>query len=202
MKEILIATRNQHKFLEMVSILKELDKNSLFDFLNLNDIKDLPNNYDVLENAMFYEGNAIIKAIHFGKKTGLITLADDSGLEVEALNGRPGVHSARYINGTDEDRSQKILTELENIKAENYKAKYVCVMAIYNPETEKIKTCLGEYAGLIIKEFKGKNGFGYDPVFYNEQLKKTNAEMTQEEKNKVSHRRVALEKIYKELINI
>jgi len=189
-KKILIATRNKGKFPEIVEKLKGLP----FEFLNLNDIKDLPANYEVEEPAITFEGNAIIKAMVLGNKTGILTLADDSGLEVEVLGGRPGVYSVRYAAGTDADRRVKLLNELKNVEDENRGAQFRCVIAIYDPKTEKLRTCEGIYKGKIIKEEKGQNGFGYDPIFYNEELKKTNAEMTLDEKNSVSHRGKSLEK--------
>src|SRR3989338_425353 len=107
--KLLIATRNGGKFPEIISKLKGLN----LQFLNLNDISDLPPDFEVEEPAMTFEGNAIIKAMTLGKKTGLVTLADDSGLEVDALDGRPGVFSARYASGSEIDRCRKLLDELK-----------------------------------------------------------------------------------------
>ncbi|MGC9968531.1 MAG: RdgB/HAM1 family non-canonical purine NTP pyrophosphatase [Minisyncoccia bacterium] len=189
-KKLLIVTHNKGKFPEIISELKGV----AFDFLNLNDIPSLPPKYEVEEPAMTFEGNAIIKAVILGKKTGLITLADDSGLEVDALNGKPGIYSARYAPGTDEDRYRKLLGELKNVPDDRLGAQFHCVVAIYDPATDKIRTCEGVYRGRIIRAPRGTNGFGYDPIFFNEQLNKTNAEMTVDEKNSVSHRGTALRK--------
>lgn len=200
-KKLLIATRNKGKFPEIVAELKDLP----IEFLNLRDIKDLPENFEVEEPATTFEGNAIIKAMTIGKKTGLMTLAEDAGLEVDALGGRPGVYSARYAPGTDEDRYRKLLDELKLVVDVERGAQFRAVIAIYDPTTDKIRTCEGIYRGIIIKEPRGSNGFGFDPIFYNSGLRRTNAEMTIEEKNSVSHRGMALRKaraiIEKEFIN-
>ncbi len=187
-RQLLIVTHSKGKFPEITAELQ----GAAFDFLNLNDIPSLPPKYEVEEPAMTFEGNAIIKAMTVGKKTGLLTLADDSGLEVDALNGRPGIYSARYEPGTDEDRYRKLLGELKNFPDDKLGAQFHCVIAIYDPATDKTRTCEGIYRGRIIREPRGANGFGYDPIFYNEELGKTNAEMTVEEKNSVSHRGKAL----------
>ena len=188
MKKLLIATHSVGKFPEIISELKGLP----FEFLNLTNISDLPPDFEVEEPAQTFEGNAIIKAMTLGKKTGLLTLAEDAGLEVDALGGRPGVYTARYAPGTDEDRYRKLLGELKGTPEEKRTARFRAVIAIYDPENDKIRTCEGVYAGRIMLEPRGSNGFGYDPVFYNEKLGKTNAEMTIEEKNSVSHRGQAL----------
>ena len=129
-----------------------------------------------------------------GKKTGLLTLAEDAGLEVDVLNGRPGVYTARYTPGTDEDRYKKLLSELQGITEEKRTARFRAIITIYDPENDKVRICEGIYEGRIALEPKGSKGFGYDPVFYNIELGKTNAEMTIEEKNQVSHRGKALRK--------
>jgi len=190
MKKILIATRSKGKFPEIISELNGLS----FEFLNLNDVLELPSNFEVEEPAATLEGNAIIKAMTLGKKAGLLTLAEDSGLEVDALDGRPGVYTARYAPGTDEDRYRKLLGELRGTPEEKRTARFRAVVVIYDPNNEKIRTCEGIYEGKIALEPTGSNGFGYDPIFYNNELGKTNAQMTTEEKNKVSHRGKALRK--------
>ena len=192
-KKILIATRSKGKFPEIVSKLKGLP----FEFLNLNDVGNLPQDYEVDEPAMTFEGNAIIKAMTFGKKTGFIVLTDDSGLEVDALDGRPGVYSARYVSGTDEDRNRELLKELKDVPDHKRGAQFRCVIALYDPQNEKIRTCDGVCRGRIVREPKGENGFGYDPIFYSEELGKTTAEINLEEKNSISHRGKALEKAYR-----
>ncbi len=150
-------------------------------------------NFDLEEPAMTLEGNALIKAILRGKKTGLLTLAEDTGLEVEILDNRPGVYSARYAEN-DEKRRQKLLNELKDVPEEKRNARIRTVIAIFDPKSDKVRTCEGVYKGKIAFEPIGNNGFGYDPIFYNTELKKTNAQMTMTEKNKVSHRGKALKK--------
>lgn len=190
MKKLLIATRSKGKFPEIISVLAGLP----FEFINLNDVPELPKNFEVEEPATTFEGNAIIKAMTLGKKTGILALAEDAGLEVDALNGRPGVYSARYAPGTDEDRYQKLLGELRDTPEEMRTARFRAVIAIYDPTTDKVRTCDGVYEGKIASEPAGTNGFGYDPVFYNTELGKTGGQMTMDEKNKVSHRGMALQK--------
>lgn len=190
MKKLLIATRSKGKFPEIISALNGLS----FEFLNLNDVSELPSNFEVEEPATTFEGNAIIKAMTLGKKTGLLTLSEDAGLEVDALNGKPGVYTARYAPGTDEDKYRKLLGELQGTPEEKRTARFRAVIAIYDPNNDKVRTCDGIYEGKIALEPIGNNGFGYDPIFYNSELGKTNAQMTMEEKNKVSHRGKALRK--------
>jgi len=187
-RKLLIATRSKGKFPEIVSLLEGMS----FDILNLNDVPDLPKDFEVEEPAVTFEGNAIIKAMTLGNKTGLLTLAEDAGLEVDALGGRPGVYTARYAPGTDEDRYTKLLGELDGIPEEKRTARFKAVIALYDPESDKIRTCEGVYEGRIAQQPVGTNGFGYDPIFYNVELQKTNAQMTLEEKNTLSHRGKAL----------
>ncbi|MBU6500615.1 MAG: RdgB/HAM1 family non-canonical purine NTP pyrophosphatase [Patescibacteria group bacterium] len=199
-RKLLIATGSKGKFPEIVKELGALP----VEFLSLADL-GYPADYEIEEPAMTFEGNAIIKAMTMGKKSGLLTLADDSGLEVDALGGRPGVFSARYTPGEDADRCVKILQELRNVPDGERGAQFRCLVAIYDPETEKVRTCEGIYRGRIIREEHGTNGFGYDPIFYNDELGKTNAEMSMEKKNSVSHRGAALKKakeiLIKEFLN-
>lgn len=184
MKQLLIATRSKGKFPEIIAELQ----GAPFEFLNMRDVQAIPENFEVEEPAMTFEGNAIIKAMTVGIKAGVITLAEDSGLEVDALGGRPGVYTARYAPGTDKDRYQKLLAELEGVPLEKRTARFRAAVAIFDPATLKIRTGEAVYEGRIALEPKGNNGFGYDPVFYNDALQKTGAEMSLEEKNRVSHR--------------
>lgn len=189
MKKLLIATKNQGKIKEIKKALADFD----IKVIGLEDV-DLPDNYEVEEPAMTMEGNAIIKAMTYGNKINLMTLSEDAGLEVDALDGRPGVFSARYAPGTDEDRYLKLLKEMKDVPEDKRGAQFRAVIAIYDPNLEKIRTCEGIYRGKIINEPKGEQGFGYDPVFFNKEKNKTNAEMFPEEKNAVSHRGKALQK--------
>lgn len=199
-RKLLIATRNKNKLPEIMMIFSGLP----FELVSLEDMFDLSKDYEVDEQAATFEGNAIIKAMIYGQKTGLLTLADDSGLCVDALGGRPGVYSARYAAGTAEDRNKKLLDELQGVPEDKRTARYVATVAIYDPASEKVRTCEGVCEGKITTEFKGVGGFGYDPVFFNTDLNKTMAQVTMEEKNSVSHRgkamRLAREILGKEFI--
>ena len=176
---IVLATGNKHKVSEICHILKqEIESFSC----------------PVKEDRKTFEENAIKKARFASKKTGQIAIADDSGLEVKCLNGKPGVRSARFAgpNPTSEKLCKKLLKVMSNCK--NRKAQFVCVIAIVYPDG-KIKTLKGISKGKIIFEMKGTNGFGYDPVFIPNGYKKTFAQMKPEMKNRLSHRGKALRKL-------
>lgn len=185
--KLLIASSNKGKLKEINKILSGFD----VEILSLDDI-----NYqeDVEEPAMTFEGNAIIKAMTMGETSGLLTLADDSGLEVDVFNGGPGVKSARWVSGTDQERYEALLLKMKDVPDEKRTAQFRTVIAIYDPKNKKIRTCEGIFKGSILREVKGENGFGYDPIFYSHEAKKTNAEMSLEEKNSISHRAKALDK--------
>lgn len=191
-KKLLIATRSKGKFPEIVAKLAGVP----FDIVNLNEFYGLgfAKDLEVEEPAMTFEGNAIIKAMTYGKRCGCLTLADDSGLEVDALGGMPGVYTARYAPGTDEDRYRKLLDELKDVPQAERTARFRCFIAIYDPETDKVRTCDGRVEGVIGFEPIGEDGFGYDPVFFVPEIGKTHAQLTMEEKGLVSHRGRALEK--------
>jgi XTP/dITP diphosphohydrolase len=144
-----------------------------------------------------FEENAWHKATTYSIFSNLITLADDSGLEVDALDGAPGIHSARYAGGdaTDSDRIKLLLNNLENVPWEKRTARFKCIIAVAIPGVIT-ETFEGECNGYILFEPKGNNGFGYDPVFYFSELEKTMAELTPDIKNKVSHRAKAAQKAY------
>lgn len=192
MRSIVIATANKGKIKEIKEILAG------FPF-KIKTLADIGYKEEIEETGRSFEENAVIKAETIGKKTGLLTLAEDSGLEVNALGGSPGIYSARYCEGTDLDRIHKLLKELRGIPQEKRTAKFVSVVAVYDPSFHKTYIFEGVSEGRITKEPKGKNGFGYDPIFYNFDLKKTNAQVSLEEKNRVSHRGRALRKAKKKL---
>ena len=156
---------------------------------------------DIEENGATFEENSLIKAREVSKLTGLPAMADDSGLEVDYLNGEPGIYSARYL-GRDTDYNYKnnyIIEKLKNAKDEERSARFVCVISLVLPDgREFIKK--GVMEGRIAYEIKGENGFGYDPVFYLPEYGMTSAELSGEEKNKISHRGKAL-RAMKELIS-
>ena len=183
--KLLVATTNKNKVREIEAILGTQNN---FEIITLNDI---PSHPEIVEDAPSFEGNAIKKASILAQHSNFLTLADDSGIEVTALDGRPGVLSARYGGSTlsDFERSLKLLEELETFT--NREARFTCVIAIATP-TGEVFTTTGHCYGEISLEPRGENGFGYDPIFYIPQLKKTMAQLSQEEKNKLSHRYNAL----------
>lgn len=191
---LVIATRNKNKLREFKEILKDLQ----IEILSLDDFGPIP---EVIEDRDSFDENAYKKALHTAKVLGLPAIADDSGLVVEALNGDPGVYSARYAgeNATDEENLQKLLKELQGV--ENRRAYFQCVLSIAVPSGPAL-TYEGRCDGLIIDEKRGDNGFGYDPVFYFEEFGKTFAELTMDEKNRVSHRGKALTEVKSELAMI
>lgn len=185
---IIIATQNPHKVEEINEIAK-LYKIKGIEFLPIS--KSLK--FDPIENGKTFEENSLIKAKEANRLTKEYTLADDSGLCAEALDGAPGIHSARYAE-TPQKRIDKLLDALKN--TQNRKAKFVCAMTLINPEGEVILKTKGECKGSIAYTQSGTHGFGYDPVFIVENTDKTMADMTEEEKNRISHRSLALQKVF------
>jgi XTP/dITP diphosphohydrolase len=182
MRKLLIATTNKGKAREYEAMLQRIP----FKLVTLSDENI---NIDVDENGSTYEANARLKALTYAKESGLLTLADDSGLEVDALGGGPGIRSARYAGKgvSDSDRNAYLLSKIKNVPGKGRGARFVCVIALATPEG-KIDIFEGECRGLITNAPRGANGHGYDPVFYVPELEKTMAELTMEEKNRVSHR--------------
>ena len=189
MRELLIATGNAGKLHEILDALGAVP----FTVVSLSDENERVRSY-VEETGETFEENAILKARTYGARSGKLTLAEDSGLEVEALDGRPGILTARYARGTDEDRYRKLLGEMRDIPDDKRAAQFKAAVAIYDPEDGRVRTCEGLFVGHITKQPQGSGGFGYDPVFYSEELKKSAAEMTVAEKNTVSHRGRAIQK--------
>jgi len=190
---LLIATTNDGKFRELSSLLSKLP----YKFYSLNDLRI---GTVAAENGSTLEENAKIKAETYSKLSGMVTLADDSGLEVDVLNGEPGVLSSRYA-GPDASDSQMVeflLQKLENIPDYERGAKFRCVIAITWPfgPTQYYK---GECSGRIVKIPRGGNGFGYDPVFLVKSSDRTMAELSECEKNRVSHRALAIAEVIKVL---
>jgi XTP/dITP diphosphohydrolase len=186
MNELLIATNNKGKVIELQELLRDLDV-QLVTPANIN------LNIEVIEDGKTYQENAGKKAIEFSQASGLISLADDSGLEVEALNGAPGLYSARYSpkpNATDKDRRMYLLENLKD-KPRPWKAHFHATIAIAKPSGE-IEFAEGNCYGEIISEERGTNGFGYDPIFLFPELGKTMAELDSEYKNRISHRALAV----------
>jgi XTP/dITP diphosphohydrolase len=188
MKKIFLATGNKKKIKEISEILKG------YQILSINDGYKIP---DVVEDADTFEGNSKKKALEIAKAVNMPVIADDSGLCVEALDGAPGIYSARYSgeNATDESNNKKLIEELKD--KENKRAKFVCVITLAKPNGE-YHSFRGEIEGEIVDEPRGKDGFGYDPHFYIEKYGKTLAEIP-EIKKEISHRANALKKLQKEI---
>jgi XTP/dITP diphosphohydrolase len=196
MPRLLLATGNEHKLRELKSLLQGLP----YDMVSPTDI-GVDANIDEVGGSL--EENARLKAITMAARSQLLSLADDSGLEVDALGGKPGVLSARYVgeNASDADRINYLLSQLKDIPKEKRQARFRCVIAIATPEGE-VKLCTGECHGYITFEPKGEYGFGYDPVFYLPELDRTMAELAQETKNRVSHRGQAARKALSFLLKL
>lgn len=180
--KLLLATANRGKIREYRSLLEGVP----YEIVTLDDVQI---NEVASESGTTFAENAIIKAKDCASKSGLLTIADDSGLEVAALGGTPGIYSSRYAGegASDRDRIDLLLHNLRDVPAENRDARFVCVIAVAAIAGEE-STFYGECRGIIIFESRGNNGFGYDPVFLVTELGKTMAELTEEEKNQVSHR--------------
>ena len=191
-KTIVLATGNPGKVKELSQLLSQ------------HNIKIVPqsdfNVPDVPETGTTFVENAIIKARHAAKLTGLAAIADDSGLEVDALNGEPGVYSARYAgdNATDEKNNAKLLIELKDIKADKRTARFHCVLVYLRHEHDPTPViCHGVWEGSILTEPRGEQGFGYDPLFWQESLQLSSAELDRDVKNSLSHRGKALADLVK-----
>lgn len=193
MKKIIFATKNKGKIKEINAIMSDMN-------VEVVSMEDAGINIDVVEDGNTFEENAIKKAEEIMKVSGIITMADDSGLEIDYLDGAPGVYSARYM-GEDTPysiKNSKILETMKDVKEENRTARFVSVIATAIPNKETITT-KGIVEGIIGYEIKGENGFGYDPIFYVPEYNMTTAEMTPELKNSISHRGKALRLMKEEL---
>lgn len=188
-KRLVLATGNKGKISEMKRILDEFH-------IEVISVKELENMPDVKEDGATFFENSRKKATEIAKAAGMFALADDSGLEVDALQGRPGVYSARYSgeNATDLSNNEKLLEELKNVEESNRTARFKCVMVAASPEG-KIISSEGSCEGVIANSMKGEGGFGYDPLFYVPAFGKTMAELSPDEKNSISHRGEAVKKI-------
>lgn len=187
--DILLATNNNGKVKEMKEILSDIG-------INVFSLRDKNIVADVVEDGTTFEENSMKKAKEIQKLSGMITVADDSGLEVDYLSGAPGVYSARYAgeNATDREKYTKLLSELNGVPENKRKAKFVSVISIAFPDGQS-KSVRGECLGTITKEPIGTKGFGYDPVFFCTEINKTFGLASDEEKNSVSHRGKALHEL-------
>jgi len=190
--EFLVATTNAGKFAEVRAFLSKLS-------LRIASLRDLQNPPTVIEDGATFEENALKKARTFADFSGMLTLADDSGLEVDALNGAPGIYSARYCGeeGNDDRNNEKLLGELEDVSEEERTARFVCGLALCAPNSRGMKdwTVRESCEGWIAFALKGTNGFGYDPLFFYPPFGKTFGEIDRETKATVSHRGKALSKL-------
>ena len=195
MKKIVLASNNTHKINEIKQLLRDIP-------IEISSLKDENINIDVVEDGKTFEENAKKKAseiVNFLKERGdkaFIVMADDSGLEVDYLKGEPGIYSARYAgkHGNDKKNNERLLEKLKGVSKENRGAKFVCQIVLMD-SNEKHLSVKGEVKGMILEELSKEGGFGYDPLFYYEPLKKSFSELAPEDKNKVSHRGIALSKL-------
>lgn len=184
--KVILASQNQHKLVELSAILSQLGFEIALE-------SEYGLHVDVDETGTTFEENSLLKAEAVMKASGLPVLADDSGLMVDALDGAPGVYSARYGHkNSDAERIEYLLSNLKDVPAEQRTAKFVCVITCLWPDGRKI-VARGECPGVITHEVHGENGFGYDPVFYLPELGMTYAELPSEQKNAISHRARALQ---------
>ena len=186
--QLLLATNNKGKIREYQSLLRGIPYEIVTPAA-----QGIATQVDEVGGS--FEENARLKATTLAKESGLLSLADDSGLEVDALGGEPGSLSHRYAgeNATDADRIDYLLAKLKDVPEKERTARFRCVIAIAQPDG-RVELCSGECRGLITMEPRGNRGFGYDPIFYLPELRKTMAQLTLKEKNRVSHRSRAAEK--------
>lgn len=188
-RELVLATRNRNKVIELVALLGDLG-------ITIRTLDEFPDVPDVVEDGDTCEANAVKKARAIAESTGLPAVADDTGLEVDALGGRPGVYAARYAgeDATYEDNCRKLLRELTGVPREQRTARFLTVAAIALP-SDGIRVAQGTLEGVIAEEASGTLGFGYDPVFLIPELGKTLAQLSADQKNTISHRAKAFAKV-------
>ncbi|MFQ1000140.1 XTP/dITP diphosphatase [Gilliamella sp. BG6] len=194
MQKIVLATNNQGKVNELHTLLA----NAGFDIIAQSQF-NVP---DADETGLTFIENALLKARHTAKLTGLSAIADDSGLAVDALDGQPGIYSARYAgeHGNDKSNNQKLLKALQNIPKEKRTAYFYCALVFMRHENDPTPIiCLGKWDGLILNEEQGDGGFGYDPLFYVPELGCTAAQLTKEQKSQISHRGQALKQLIEKI---
>ena len=193
MKEIIIATKNPGKAKEFVQMFEPLG-------YGVKTLLDFPEVPDVEETGTTFEENALLKAETISALLNKVVISDDSGLMIDALEGRPGVYSARYAGEqkNDQDNMDKVLNELKNVSTEKRTARFCCTLAVAIPGENSL-TFTGTCEGRILEEKRGEYGFGYDPIFYVVEEQKAMAELPPEIKNKISHRASAIQKLKQQL---
>ncbi|MGL4337667.1 MAG: XTP/dITP diphosphatase [Turicibacter sp.] len=196
MREVVIATKNQGKVKEFEHIFKTYG-------VKVKSLLDFDESIEIVEDGQTFEENALIKAREIANKYHVLVVADDSGLEVDALQGRPGVYSARYDSDARDDfaNMKKVLKELKGVPNHARTARFVCALAIVNPNGDE-HVVRGECEGVITTECRGNEGFGYDPIFYLPSAGKTMAQIPSNEKNVLSHRAEAFKKLEAMLMNL
>lgn len=193
MKKLLVASNNQHKIKEIKEILKDIP-------VEIQSLKDAGTDVDVEETGSTFMENAYIKAKAIydmlENKEDYLVMSDDSGLAVDVLHGAPGVYSARFAgeHGDTKKNNEKLLSMLQGVEFEKRTARFVCAIVLIYGQDQALKV-VGEVEGYITDKEYGKDGFGYDPLFYTKEFNKTFAELTPEEKNSISHRGRALEQL-------
>jgi len=193
MRELVIATKNAGKVPEIAQMLGAVP-------FKIVGLAEQGITFDVEEPCLTYEGNAVVKAVTYGKASGKLTLAEDSGIEVDALGGKPGIFTARFSATNKTKPYAALLEAMKEVPEGKRAAQFHSVIAIYDPANDKIRTCEGINVGRVALEPKGEGGFGHDPIFYYDNGEKTGAEMLLEEKNKISHRGRALAKARQTLL--
>lgn len=188
-QKLLIATRNKHKLREIHQIIEGLP----YELLGLDDVEPIP---EIIEDGETFEANALKKAMTTAKLTGIYTLADDSGLLVDALDGQPGVYSARFAGpeADDEKNNQKLLSMLRDIEEAHRTARFKCVIALASPDGQT-QIVQGSCEGRIALEAAGQGGFGYDPLFVPDGFEQSFAALESGVKNQISHRAKALQAV-------
>ena len=192
MKKMIFATGNQDKMKEIKMIMADLD-------YEIVSMKEAGFYDDIVEDGTTFEENALIKARTIAKKTGILTLSDDSGLVIDALDGAPGIYSARFMEGESYDvKNTELIHRLEGVPDEKRSARFVCAVAAVFPDGHE-EVVRGTMEGRIGYKIEGENGFGYDPIFFLPEYGCTSATLSPEDKNKISHRGRALQMIKKYL---
>lgn len=191
--ELVIASHNVHKIRELRDMLKSYKE---LKHLDVSSLLNFPEYEAPPENGLSFKENAEIKALHASKKLGKWVLADDSGLVVPAIKGEPGIHSARYAgtHATDAENRQQLLSKMQGLHDIQRTGYFECWLSLASPEGIKKSVC-GTCEGLILNEERGRNGFGYDPLFIKHDYDKTFSELDEKTKNRISHRRKAIEKL-------
>ena len=188
MKQVVIATKNKGKAKDFEALFQPLG----FEVVTMFDVAP---DMEIEETGTTFEENAVLKAETLAKELNMIVIADDSGLVVDALDGEPGVYSARYAGDHDDEANiVKVLENLAGVPEEKRTARFMCALAIAGPEMDTT-TVFGTCEGIILEEKRGTNGFGYDPIFFVPELGRAMAELTSEEKGAISHRGNAIRKL-------